>query len=290
MKNICALCFTLLLCSCWMGSDDKQTAEDEDGVFITSKFDSTWNIYERLSQNNDGSITYHAVPWGGLVGTVKENNMPVDWSGYESIRFEFTEPTKVPTQIVVTNNLMVWGKPGITSLTCYFDGQDVRSISEVALQASDTTTIVVKNVLLTPNLYVLKSIPLWMGYCVQGDWVDGFVVSGDRFDMAQEGDKLEIVFKTDKSNPDVAIWLLKTIYNGTATPLEGNYNELNEWGCAKMAIEGNRYRIVLTANDVIQLREHGLFVNGFYNIITECNLLQREYAADKYDSEDSESE
>lgn len=280
MKNVLILCLTLSLCSCGLNSGDSNT-EDDDRYFITSKFDTTWNIYEKLAQNKDGSITYQAVPWGGLVGTVKENNMPVDWSGYESIQFEFAEPTKVATQIVVTSNLMVWGKPGITSLTCHFDGQDVRSVSEVALQASDTTTIVVKNVSLMPNVYVQKSTPLWTGHCVQGDWADGFVVAGDKFNTAKEGDKIEIVFTTDKSNPDISIWLLKTIYNGTATPLEGNYNELNEWGCAKMAIEGSRYRIVLTDSDVIQLREHGLFVNGYYNIITECNLLQKEYAVEE---------
>ena len=279
MKNICLLCITFVLCSCGMFFDGAQTEEDE--FVLTSKFDSTWNIYERLTKNDDGSITYHAVPWGGLVGTVKENNMPVDWSGYESIRFEFAEPTKVPTQVVVTNNLMVWGKPGITSLTCYFEGQDVRNVYEVALQASDTTTITVKSVYLSPNAYVLNSIPLWTGHCVLGDWADGFIVEGDKFEMAKEGDRLEIVFSTDKSNPDVSYWLLKTIYNGTPNSLEGNESELNEWGCAKMAVEGTKYHIALTANDVAQLKEHGLFVNGFYNIITACNLLQMAYSVDE---------
>lgn len=270
MKDICLLCITFILCSCGM-------QKEEDEFTLTSKFDSTWNIYERLAKNDDGTITYHAVPWGGLVGTVKENNMPVDWSDYESIRFKFTEPTKVPTQIVVTNNLMVWGKPGITSLTCYFEGQDVRNVHEVALQASDTTTITVKSVSLSPNAHVLNSIPLWTGHCVQGNWSNGFVVDSSKFAMANEGDRLEIVFSTDKSNPEVAYWLMKTIYNGTSNSLEGNENELNEWGCAKMAVEGTKYHIVLTDNDVMQLKEHGLFVNGFYNIVTECNLLQVAY-------------
>lgn len=274
MKQILAFCIPLLLYACGNGAQN----DKEDENLITSKFNSTWNVYEKLTQNDDGSITYHAVPWGGLVGMVKENNMPVDWSGYESIHFDFAEPTKVPTQIVVTSNLMVWGKPGITSLTCYFDGQDVRNVQEVALQASDSTTITVKSVYLTPKSYAQRSVSLWTGNCVQGEWSDGFVVSGDRFDLAQEGDRLEVVFTTDRSNPDISYWMLKTIYSGTNKTLEGNDNELNEWGCAKMAIDGTRYRIVLTANDVRQLREHGLFVNGFYNIVTECNLLQNEYA------------
>ena len=81
--------------------------------------------------------TYDALPWGGLVADVKYRNMPVDWSNYESITFEFAEPTKVPTQIMVSDKLKTVGKAGISSLTCYFDGQDLKSVNEVALQASN---------------------------------------------------------------------------------------------------------------------------------------------------------
>ena len=35
------------------------------------------------------------------------------------------------------------------------------------------------------------------------------------------------------------------------------------------------FRIHLTAKDVKELRKIGLFVNGFYNIVTQVNLLKR---------------
>ena len=35
------------------------------------------------------------------------------------------------------------------------------------------------------------------------------------------------------------------------------------------------YRILLTANDVKNLREKGLFVNGYYTNVTQVNLLRR---------------
>ncbi len=271
MKKLLTLFVLAALVAC--GSE----TNDNGDLVITSKFKSTWNIYEGIVHNNDGSITYYALPWGGLVGVVKERNMAVDWSGYESIRFDFSEPTKVPTQIMISDKLKTWGKAGITSLTCYFDGQNVKNIDEVALQASDTTVIKVTSVTLTPDGSKWESTPIWEGDCHQGNWEKGFVIKPEKFTTAYEGDKLEIVFTTDKSNPDVKYWMMKTIINGTDQTLEGNDNELNKWGCATMGKEATSYRIVLTANDIAALRDKGMFINGYYNNITKCNLLKKSY-------------
>ena len=267
MNKLITLFVTVLLASCGMGLGP----DDENDV--TSKFKGTWNIYESLVVNPDNTITYYALPWGGLVDSFKERNIPVDWSGYESIRFEFAEPTKVPTQIMVTDKVKTWGKAGITSLTCYFDGYDLKSVEEVALQASDTTVITVKQVYLTPGRYTWKTTPIWAGECAFGNWVNGFTIEKEYFETASEGDKLEFVFTTENNNPDITFWLLKTIYSNTDNTLEGNNSELNNWGCATMGRHANVYRIVLTSKDVEQLREHGLFVNGYYCTVTKVNLL-----------------
>lgn len=277
LKNILLLAISTFLMAC------SSISSDGDELIITSRFNSTWNIYEGIVRNDDGSITYHALPWGGLVGAVKKHNMPADWSDYESICFVFSEPAKVPMQIMVSDKLKTWGKAGITSLTCYFDGQNVTSIDEVALQAYDTTVITVKSVYLTPGNAVWESTPIWKGNCAQGNWQNGFVIAPEKFTTAYEGDKLEIIFTTDKSNPDVTFWMMKTIYNGTDSTLQGNDNELNKWGCATMGKEATSYRIVLTAHDVAKLREKGMFINGYYNTITQCNLLRKSFStnADK---------
>ena len=251
--------------------------EDENDV--TSKFKGTWNIYESLVKNSDNSITYYALPWGGLVASFKERNMPVDWSGYEYIRFDFAEPTKVPTQIMVSDKVKTWGKAGITSLTCFFDGLDVRVIDEVALQASDTTVLKIKQVYLSPGNFKWDSTPIWSGNCMMGNWENGFVIKPDMFTTAQEGDKIELVLTTDRSNHDITYWLMKTIYDGTDKTLEGNENELNNWGCITLGKSATRYRIMLTHNDVEQLRAHGLFVNGYYCNVTQVNLLRRDYSS-----------
>ena len=269
MKTICILATCALLTSCSLN------LHPEDENVLTTKFNSTWNVHEGVERNINGVITYDALPWGGLVADVKYRNMPVDWSNYESITFEFAEPTKVQTQIMVSDKLKTLGKPGISSLTCYFDGQDLKSVNEVALQASDTSVLKVKNVFLTPGRSVWESSPIWEGDCALGNWENGFVVNPEQFTSAIEGDKIEFVIKTDVSDPDRGYWLLKTVYNETENTLEGNDSELNQWGCAMMGQAATSYRILLTANDVKNLRENGLFVNGYYTNVSQVNLLRR---------------
>lgn len=274
MKKLLMLMSSVLLVACMpnIGSDEK------DDLDLTSKFNSTWNIYESFVANDDGTITYHALPWGGLVGSFREHNMPVDWSGYESITFEFAEPTKVPTQIMVSDLLKTTGKAGISSLTCYFDGSDVTSVSEVALQSSDTSVVTVKRVYLNPANGTWESSPIWTGNCAFGNWEAGFVIKPEVFEAANEGDKLEFVYTTDQSIEESRFWLIKTIYNETENTLQGNDNELNEWGCVLLNKDAKTYRIVLTAKDIVNLRKTGLYASGHYAIVSQVNLVKKKLA------------
>lgn len=267
MKKLFALMALALLMAC--GSNP-----NEDPTDLTSKFKGTWNINEKVQHNDDGSITYTGVTWGGLVATVKEHNLPVDWTGYESIVFELAEPTKVMTQIVVSDKLSMMSKAGVTTVKCNFDGQDVSQVSEVALQLAEASTINVKRVYLTKAEELKYSTPIWDGECVFGNWMGGFVIPPSSFNDAVEGDKLEFIYTTDQSNPAITYWQFRTIYNGTDTTLEGNSDELNDWGCATVGKASSDYRIKLTATDVANLREKGLFVNGYFITVTQCNLLQ----------------
>ena len=271
MKKLLMMMSAVVLAACGPST----VSNDDENLTLMPKFDSTWNIYESFVNNEDGTITYHALPWGGLVGSVKERNMPVDWSGYESVTFEFAEPTTVSTQIMISDELKTLGKKGITSLTCYFDGHDLSSVGEVALQYADTGVVIVKNVYLTPATGRWESAPIWQGECALGHWEKGFVVPAEKFENAQEGDKLEIIYKSDQSNPEVKFWLLKTTYNETDSTLCGNDNELNDWGCVLVSKDAANYRIVLTGKDVVNLRKKGLFVNGYYNNVTQVNLVKK---------------
>ncbi len=249
-------------------------SENDDENSLTSRFKSTMNIHERIERGSDGVITYSALPWGGLVGSMKEHNLPVDWSGYEAVTIDFAEPTKVETQLLVSDRYKAYGKSGISSLTCNFDGQDVSSVDEVTLQAADSGTIKVKEVRLTPVTGTWKTVPLRTINCEFGDWQNGFMLKPELFEHAQVGDKLEFLYTTDTSNPDVNNWLIKTVVANTETSLEGNSDALNKWGCAPVGRRSTVYRIPLTATDIKNLKEKGTFVNGRYINMKQCNLLQ----------------
>lgn len=56
--------------------------------------------------------------------------------------------------------------------------------------------------------------------------------------------------------------------------MEGNADQLNAWGCCPVG-ESGVLRIRLSENDVKELRKIGMFVNGYYNIVTKVNLLKK---------------
>lgn len=247
---------------------------------LMARFNSTMNIHETVEHNDDGTITYKSVKWGGLIGTVKEHNLPVDWSAYEAITIVFSEPTKVPTQLLVSNKYKSYGKAGISQLTCNFDGQDVTSIDEVTLQTEDSTVIIVKDIVLTPVSGSWRTIPLRTLNCEFGDWQDGFTVGPEIFKNAdlRKGDKLEFVYTTETGDPTIDNWLIKTIYNNSSTDstLQGNSVALNRWGCAPVGRRSTVYRIPLTVHDIVTLNQKGVFVNGRYLKVTQVNLLRQE--------------
>lgn len=269
-KLILFLSTVLLLLSC------KEESRHVDANDVTLKFCSTWNIYEKCSFDENENILYEGIPWGGLVGNMLKQNMPVDLSGYESVTFEFTDPLTVPVQVVVANKFKTVGKPGLTSLTCYFDGQDVTAVNEIVLQPHDSCNIRISNVYLTPGTNTeWTSERIWKGECAFENWTGGFVIKPENFATANEGDKIEFIFEADKSDPEIKYWLFKTIYNTTSETLEGNDTELNEWGCASVSSTATAYRIRLTAKDVENLKKYGAFVNGYYLNVTQANLLHK---------------
>ena len=135
---------------------EEGTAPGPEGekVSIIDKFNGTWNASETFTHNADGSITFNSVAWGGLSAWLAENDIPVDWSGYTKLVFEYAEPTTVNTQAFVqttTGDVKGWGEVGITKLELPFEGEDVSKVNQVALQASDVSTITITDIYLVRN-------------------------------------------------------------------------------------------------------------------------------------------
>lgn len=136
MKKLLTFIGLMLLTVCMYASEEDITSRFANGY--------TWNGDEKITANDDGSISYETVSWGGLATWYGG----IDLSDYEKIVFEFAEATEVNTQIIVTDDVKAWGDVGITSLECSFKDGDVTDVQQIALQASAATTLVIKKVYL----------------------------------------------------------------------------------------------------------------------------------------------
>ena len=143
MRKVFTL-IALMLC----GFSVKAQEQEQEIVDITAGFTYCWNQAESLTHNDDNSITFNSVAWGGLASWLDG----ADWSDYEKIVFEFAEPTTVDTQLLVqladNSEVSTWGDVGITELVCSFEATDMSVVNQVALQTSDATTITIKRIYL----------------------------------------------------------------------------------------------------------------------------------------------
>ena len=147
--------------------------------------------------------------------------------------------------------------------------ENLKSGSEVEIQGMN---VVVSKVELESSVET-KSTAIWEGECSFGNWENGFSIEAEKFANVNAGDVIEFIYTTDDNNPNTW-WQFKTIFSGTETTLEGNKADLNDWDCATVAKGSTTYKIVLTENDVTGLKEKGMYVNGYFNIVTKVNLIQ----------------
>ncbi len=271
MNNIRLLFLsTLASCLLWSCFNNDNSGE----LDITSAFKNRWNIRESVRQDGENGIIYDAVKWGGIIGDFVVDDKPADWSQYGKVVVDFSKPTPANTQLMLNEKVFAWGKRGITSLEGNFAGLEIAEVKQLIMQCDSDCTINIKRIYLLPASELDLSTTLWEGRCVFGNWTNGFEVKPDKFADAKEGDMLEIVYTTDTSKSDVTYWQIKTIYAATDVPLEGNAKMLNEWGCATVGKGTTLIRITLTKNDAAKLKEKGLYVNGYFTVATQCNLLQ----------------
>lgn len=250
------------------------SSDDDNTYDITEKFGLHWNADETVTKNPDGTITFHAKAWGGLAASMVSVDGPADFTPYESLVVEFSQPTTCITQLIVNERLLLWGKPGITKLDGLLYGSDVSQVQQVAIQFGEDVTVNVKRIYLTKASYEWESTQLWEGNCKLGDWSNEFTIRPEKFDIAVAGDILEIKSIKDNNSPDFGYWQIKTVIDGTDDALIGNQDNVNEWGCASIDKGSCSLLIPLTARDVARLQNHGLRVRGFYKVVTQVNLLQ----------------
>lgn len=114
---------------------------------------------------------------------------------------------------------------------------------------------------------------IWEGNTAFGNWENGFSIGKDKFATAKAGDIMELVYSADTST-GANYHQFKTQYSDVDEVLTSNASELNEWNCATVPANGTSYKITLNETDVAKLKELGLYVGGYYCIVTQVNLIQ----------------
>lgn len=124
------------------------SAEEVD---ILSGFSYTWNTSETFTKNDDGTVTFNAVTWGGFASWLEGQ----DWSKYEKLVVEFAEATPATTQILIQftddRSFASQAPAGSTELVASFDGQDMTNVKQVALQCAEAGTYIIKRIYLVEN-------------------------------------------------------------------------------------------------------------------------------------------
>ncbi len=177
--------------------------ESVPNLDLTSQFNKVWNNSESIENNADGTITYHAAQWGGMVDEI---NNTIDFSAYKSVVVEFAAATPVKTQIYLEFG-DEWGKwndftkaadAGVTQLELDFASNylsNLNKIRQVALQAADAGDLKISKI-------YLKGVEGEAGY---GNYllVDGKKVPFLSTNMNMySGTKLEINDSDMKVNKD----------------------------------------------------------------------------------------
>ena len=124
---------------------------------LTSKFTELWNNSESKTVNSDGTITYNAAQWGGLVMPLRA---AIDFGKYESLVIKFAEATPVKTQwyIEYGTETYSWNNSstyeiaaGSTEFELNFASKymsNLNRIYQVALQATEEGTFKISSIYL----------------------------------------------------------------------------------------------------------------------------------------------
>jgi len=172
----------------------------ENAVDLIDKFTNTWNPNDSQTHNDDKSITYNGAQWGGLAYWVGGE----DWSQYEKLVFEFSEPTPMAVQGWIKNGegddpAYTWSdwKAGVTKLECPFEGKDVSKIKQVSLQLAEAGTVQISKIYL-----VKKSEEPAPEFKLTFDPKDGTEVEVDNeITLTYDEEAFLLYYTTDGSDP-----------------------------------------------------------------------------------------
>lgn len=265
MKKI----FTLVAMALMAVGVNAQSTED-----IMSRFNYVWNGAESVTLQ-DGTLVYEAKAWGGLAAWFGvSDTQGSDLSSWDKIVLEFSEPLPCYAQIIsldpsTTTITMGSANTGATSVEAPL-GEKAVNISQFALQLENAAKVVITKIYLANDAPTESSV-LWEGECAFGNWENGASIDAAKFANIAEGDALLFTYTIDATNPNTW-WQIKTDCGGS--PLTSNASELNEYGVVNVPQTSTSYKITLNATDAANLKQSGLYVGGYYLILTKVEQVK----------------
>ncbi|MCR4852390.1 MAG: hypothetical protein K5893_02215 [Prevotella sp.] len=149
---------------------------------------STWNPQESVETNADGTLTFHAVSWGGLSKWLGTG----DWSAYDKLVYEFAAPTTVDVQPFVQYvdpaggadgiNETNYTAAGVTEASINLNAELKGAVKQFALQAAAAADIVVKRIYLVKSATGIQNVK--MDETTDDAW---YTLSGVRVAAPQKG-------------------------------------------------------------------------------------------------------
>lgn len=123
----------------------------QQNVDVTSSFTGCWNNQEQVTHNADGTITYKATTWGGLVWWIGGD----DWTEYSKIVFELASPAPCAVQPIISYNYNEWERKyhnaGVTDATLDLNPDKRHSVIQVAFQTAEEATITIRRIFLVKD-------------------------------------------------------------------------------------------------------------------------------------------
>lgn len=142
----------------WDGTDViAKGVEGMPDLDLTNRFTELWNNSESKTVNSDGTITYNAAQWGGLVMPL---HAAIDFGQYESLVIKFAEATPVKTQWYIEHGTETysWNQrstyeiaAGSTEFELDFASKNIWNLNriyQVALQAAEAGTLKISSIYL----------------------------------------------------------------------------------------------------------------------------------------------
>ena len=198
---------------------------------LLPNFNLTWHgSEETIVPNIDGTVTYNADQWGGMVAMFED----VDMSAYQYLVFEFAEATPCAVNPLIiyangTEQTANYKNAGKTVVVSQLNAAGAAHVSQIVLQAGEKASLKISKVYLTNDPPELPSVEL-PGFAIWSsetpfavDWsnVISVAANNDNLAGAKVGDVIHVAVEGVPDNLSSIYDAQVALSDGAGTAIEG---------------------------------------------------------------------